>query len=195
MNRRRWLVVVGLAASAVALGVAPMLMPHGYSWISGTISESAAQGVDGAWVARLGFLLFGLSVLALVLWKAPSWGPVAAGFHAAFGAFMVAVAAFSHANPFGGRSDATEDLLHSIAASGMGFAFALGVVARQVHQRRARAFDIVAVAASIVIPVSMLLWPEADGAVQRLMFAISYLWYGAEALASRNAEGRELGSG
>jgi len=116
-----------------------------------------------------------------------SWGTVAAGFHAAFGALMVAVAAFSHANPFGGQSDATEDLLHSIAASGMGFAFALGVVACQVHQRRARVFDVVAVVASIVIPLSMLLWPEADGAVQRLMFAISYLWYGAEALTSGSA--------
>lgn len=187
MNWRPWMVLAGLATSAVALAAAPMLMPDGYSWMSGTISESAAQGVDGAWVARLGFVLFGLSVLALVPLKTQAWGTIAAGFHAAFGALMVAVAAFSHANPFGEPSDATEDLLHSIAASGMGFAFALGVIARQVHQRRARLFDVVAVVASIVIPLSMLLWPEADGAVQRLMFAISYIWYGGEALASRNA--------
>lgn len=187
MNWRHWMVLAGPAASAAALAIAPMLMPDGYSWISGTISESAAQGVDGAWMARLGLVLFGLSVLALVPLKVGSWGRVAAGFHAAFGAFMVAVAAFSHANPFGGPSDATEDLLHSIAASGMGFAFALGAIARQLHQRRARLFDVVAVVASIVIPLSMLLWPEADGAVQRLMFATSYLWYGAEVLASRNA--------
>lgn len=187
MNWRRWMVLAGLGMSAAALAIAPMLMPHGYDWISGTISESAAQGVNGAWVARLGFVLFGLSVLALVPLKTQAWGTIAAGFHAAFGAFMVAVAAFSHANPFGGASDATEDLLHSIAAGGMGFAFALGVVARQVHQRRARVFDVVAVVASIVIPLSMLLWPGGDGAVQRLMFAISYLWYGSEALASRSA--------
>lgn len=193
MNRGPWMVLAGLATSAVALAVAPLRMPDGYSWISGTVSESAAQGVDGAWVARLGFVLFGLSVLALVPWRKESWGTVAAGFHAAFGAFMVAVAAFSHANPFGGPSDATEDLLHSIAAGGMGFAFALGVVARQVHQRRARLFDVVAVVASIVIPTSMLLWPEAEGAVQRLMFAISYLWYAAEALNSRRPTARPGG--
>jgi uncharacterized protein DUF998 len=187
MNWRRWMVLAGLGVSAAALAVAPMLMPDGYSWMSGTISESAAQGVDGAWVARLGFVVFGLSVLALVPLEKESWGTIAAGFHAAFGAFMVAVAAFSHANPFGGASDATEDTLHSIAASGMGFAFAIGVVARQIHHRRARVFDVVAVVASIVIPASMLLWPEVDGAVQRLMFAISFIWYGAEALGTRSA--------
>ena len=143
------MVLAGLGISAAALAIAPMLMPDGYNWMSGTISESAAQGVDGAWVARLGFVLFGLSVLALVPLKTRAWGTIAAGFHAAFGAFMVAVAAFSHANPFGGPSDATEDLLHSIAASGMGFAFALGIVARQVHQRRARVFDVVAVVAAM----------------------------------------------
>jgi Protein of unknown function (DUF998) len=189
------MVLAGLVASAAALAVAPVLMPYGYSWISGTVSESAAQGVSGAWVARLGFVLFGLSVLALVPVKAASWGRVAAAFHAAFGAFMVAVATFSHANPFGQPSDATEDLLHSIAATGMGFAFALGVVARQIHQRQARFFDVVAVVASIVIPLSMTLWPDVDGMVQRVMFAISFIWYGGQALASQRLEGgstREL---
>ena len=44
--------------------------------------------------------------------------------HQRIGAFMVAVAAFSHANPFGEPLDANEDLLHSITASGMVFAFA-----------------------------------------------------------------------
>lgn len=42
MNRRRWMVLFGLAASAAA-GVAPTLMPGGYSWISGIFSESTAH--------------------------------------------------------------------------------------------------------------------------------------------------------
>jgi hypothetical protein len=41
-------------------------MPADYSWVSNTTSESAAQGVQGAWMARLGFVLFGMSVILLV---------------------------------------------------------------------------------------------------------------------------------
>jgi hypothetical protein len=176
------MIVAGLLLSAAALAFAPLLMPAAYFWISGTISESAAQGVHGAWLARVGFVLLGLSVLALAPLNAKAWGPAATAFHWAFGAFMVAVAAFSHANPFGAASDATEDMLHSMAATGMGFAFALGVVAQQIHQGRARAFGVVAVIASIVIPLSMTVWPGVAGVVQRIMFAIAYVWYLSEAL-------------
>jgi hypothetical protein len=53
-----------LTVSALALAVAPMLMPESYSWVVHTTSESAAQGVNGAWLARLGFVAFGFAVLA-----------------------------------------------------------------------------------------------------------------------------------
>lgn len=58
-------VLVGLCLSAAALAAAPALMPPSYSRISQTTSESAAQGGSGAWLARLSFLLFGLSAMAL----------------------------------------------------------------------------------------------------------------------------------
>ena len=67
-------VMSGLAASAAALAMAPALMPAGYSWVSQTTSESAAQGLSGAWLARLGFLLFGLSVLLLADVDRRGWG-------------------------------------------------------------------------------------------------------------------------
>ena len=50
------LAVCGLLAGAIlALGLAPLAMPDSYSWIELGTSESAAQGTDGAWVARTGF--------------------------------------------------------------------------------------------------------------------------------------------
>ena len=61
------LIVAGLAAALVCLGVAPLVLPDGYSWIHDGVSESAAQGIAGAWLARLGFVLFGLAVVALAL--------------------------------------------------------------------------------------------------------------------------------
>jgi hypothetical protein len=66
-------VLTGLAASAVALATAPALMPSGYSWVSQTTSESAAQGVQGAWLARIGFVVLGLSVILLTTFRQQRW--------------------------------------------------------------------------------------------------------------------------
>lgn len=184
---RAVVVLVGLALSALALALAPLLMPPGYSWLAHTTSESAGQGVSGAWLARLGFLLFGVSVIWLALQCARSWGRWAAMLHTVFGLFMVLAAAFS-TRPWLAEAafDRTEDALHSVAASAMGFAFALGVVAQAMHRQRTRGrwltLDVIAVGAAVIIPLSMSVWPEFSGVYQRGMFAIAYLWYGVEAV-------------
>lgn len=182
-------VLIGLAASIAALAIAPAVMPTGYSWVSQTTSESAAQGVRGAWVARLGFVLFGLSVILLAFTCRRRWGPWAASLHGAFGALMTSAAAFSH-RPWipGANFDRTEDLLHSVAASSMGVAFALGVVAAALSRNRRdprwRVLDVVAVVSSVAIPLGMSAWPALGGALQRLMFVVAYAWYGVEAVST-----------
>ena len=179
-------VLVGLALSAVALAAAPALMPDSYSWVTHTTSESAAQAVHGAWAARLGFLLLGLSVIGLAFLHRHRWGGWATALHALFGVLMTATAAFSTRSWVRGADfDPMEDLLHSVAASAMGVAFALGILACAFHQRGDRGrwwlLDVAAVTASVVLPLGMAAWPEIDGLLQRAMFAIAYLWYGAEA--------------
>lgn len=188
MNHTRTVIVlVGLAASAAVTLLAPVLMPDGYSWISRTTSEAAAQGISGAWLGRLGFLLFGLSVLLVADLRRRPWGSWGTGLHVAFGAFMAAAAAFSHRPWLPDLTfDATEDVLHSLAATAMGFAFAGGVVAVAVRLSRfptpAGVLDVVAVLASVALPIAMTAVPWADGLLQRLMFAIAYAWYASEAV-------------
>ena len=188
MNRARAVaVLVGLAASAATTLLAPVLVPDGYSWISRTTSEAAAQGISGAWLGRAGFLLFGLSVLLLADVRRQSWGPWGSGLHVAFGACMTAAAAFSHRPWLSGVAfDPTEDFLHSLAATAMGFAFAGGVVAVALRMSRfptpSGVLDVVAVAASVVLPIAMTAVPAVDGLLQRLMFAVAYAWYAAEAV-------------
>lgn len=184
------LALASLAGSAVALLAAPALMPEGYSWVRMTTSESAAQGVSGAWLARLGFLLLGLSVIVVAATASrgrwPRWGT---WLHLAFGVLMIAAAVFSN-RPFlaGQPFDRTEDMLHSAASTGMGFAFALGVAIVGLSRRRApaatRGLDIVGVIAPVVLPLSMSVWPDIDGVLQRLMFAIAFVWYAVEAARS-----------
>ena len=190
-------VVALLVVSAVALAVAPAFMPDGYYWVTHTTSESAAQGLEGAWVARLGFVAFGLAVLWLVAGAAPTWGRGAVWMHAAFGVSMVGTAAFSHMPWWAGAPfDPVEDLLHSVTATAMGFAFVFGVMLRFAQRwfggasaggastrgRRCAALDVVAVVAASVIPLIMLFEADVAGLVQRLMFLVAYVWYAAAAL-------------
>ncbi len=178
--------VIGLLViSAVAVLLAPLAMPESYSWVKHTTSESAAQGVAGAWVARVAFVTFGFAVLALATISRHRWGLAGTACHSAFGVLMIAAAVFSTRSWIPEASfNRTEDTLHSIAASAMGLAFAGGVVAAIVA-RRSTGIGLlgpIAVVASIVLPLGMTTWEDASGAFQRLMFGIGYAWYCQEAL-------------
>lgn len=99
---------------------------------------------------------------------------------------MLATATFSH-RPIEQEVmfNRTEDLLHSIAATAMGFAFAFGVLAvmmRRPERMLLRSVvDVMALAASVIIPFSMMVWSGSAGLLQRTMFLIAYIWYATEA--------------
>lgn len=184
-----------LGASAVVLALAPLLLAPSYSPVSNTTSEAGAQGVEGAWAARTGFLLFGFGVIAVARTARRRWSRLATALHLTFAVSMICVAAWS-TRPWEPRAgfDTTEDLLHSVGATTMGFAFAIGVAvvarSRWAHSdaRRSgsRLLDVLAVAASIVLPVWMSVDGTVDGLIQRAMFLVAYVWYIREALIPRN---------
>lgn len=179
-----------LAGSALALALAPVVLAPSYSWVENTTSEAGGQGVDGAWLARLGFVVFGLAVLWVAHLRHERWQQPATVLHVLFGVCLMGVAAFSlrswGPNPI---YDPTEDLLHSVAATMMGFAFAFGVVAVALRRRSGgegvRSLDVIAVGASAVLPLWMSFDGSIDGLLQRLMFAVAYLWYAREARQTR----------
>ena len=71
-------------------------------------------------------------------------------------------------------------------ATAIGFAFAFGVLVlffqRQSGESAAKTIDVVAILAATFFPLSMLVWQEVYGVLQRGMFSISYLWYAREAI-------------
>jgi hypothetical protein len=178
-----------LVGSAVALAVAPLVVPGDYRGVSQSISESAGQGVSGAWVARAGFVLFGLGVIWIAATLKDRWGRWGTALHSAFGVLMVTTAAFSH-KPWraGIPFDATEDVLHSVAATLMGFAFAIGVIAVVLHRRPRRQptdpLALLVVSASVVLPIGMGVAPNVAGVLQRAMFLAAYAWYGSEVMSA-----------
>jgi uncharacterized membrane protein (DUF2068 family) len=189
--RSRVIVLASLLLSALMLAAAPLAMPPGYSWVAMTTSESAAQGTQGAWVARLGFVLFGFAVIVLVNMARARWGRWALALHLLFGVMMVATAAFSH-RPWDPAVEFNrlEDILHSVAATVVGFSFALGVLATLIRRWREdrwmQAFDVVSISAAIILPLAMMQVAEYIGVFQRSMFGIAYLWYGTEAIRQRD---------
>jgi hypothetical protein len=165
VGRRAAVGVVALLAGAMALlTVAPLWLPSSYSWVEHGTSESAAQGIDGAWVARSGFIVFGVAVVWLVQLRSTAWGWPGTILHLAFGVGMFGVAAFA-------------------APTVVGVGFIAGVVAVMVSRRlpsvRAALPDLAALAVAVAVPMTMStsLW----GILQRLMFLTAACWYAREA--------------
>ncbi len=179
--------LLALLLSALAFAAAPGALDSTYSTMTNSLSEAGGQGVMGGWVARTGFVLFGFGVLLTIERSHHRWGRPATGLHLVFGVCLLLVAAYSARSwlPAAGY-DRAEDMLHSVAATAMGIAYALGVVAtagrRWANDQPQRRYDAIAVASAVVLPLAMMLVPEIAGWSQRCMFAIAYLWYGREVL-------------
>lgn len=188
-------VIALLVVAMTALALAPLLMPDSYSVVMHSVSESAAQGVDGAWLARLGFVLFGFAVLSLALGHGSRWDGSGRLAHAGFGVSMIAAATFSHGPWDGSTFDRFEDLLHSTASFGVGLFFTVGLVLVAVRRTHPpgwlRVVDGVALVAALVIPLVMAN-VSASGLVQRVMFIVAFLWYGQETM---RVPGDDVGGG
>jgi len=177
-------------ASIITFIISPFLLPDSYSWVEHTTSQASAQGVEGAWMGRFGFLFLGFGVILLTSLSRRKWSRAAYWFHFSFGVFMIAVAVFSSKSWVEGmRYDPVEDLLHSLFATFMGFSFSFGVFFR-AWQRRENSgaiwiLDFFAVFSAIVFPLLMGYFPATSGLWQRILFAVAFLWYGKEPLETR----------
>lgn len=185
------ILVAMLVGSGVCLATAPLLMPDSYSILKNAISESAAQGVEYAWVARLGFLLLGFAVLILANVAGSRWGVWGRLVFRLYGVAMIGNAVFSHMPWEDVPYDALEDLLHSVTAGATGMSFIAGVLI--VMSRRGpghtapRVFDALAIVAALVISMLIFNMETIAGLIQRIMFGIAYFWFGFEALRSASS--------
>ena len=177
----------GILVLIAAMVLAPLFSHPDYSSISHTTSELAGQNMPNAWIMRAGFALYGLAALAAALGRLRD-APLLHLPVALFGLGLIGAAIWS-AMPIdpalGG--DLTEDTLHSVCASGLGFAFAAATAAR-LFLPGGRVTDWLSWAglvASVALPLAMIQWPEFDGAIQRVLFGLSALWlwrcYGSSA--------------
>lgn len=198
-RRRRLMgaaVLAMLLGSAACVAIAPLLMPDSYSIVEHSISESAAQRVDGVWLARTGLLLLGFSVLVLAGLSSDRWGVWGRVAHRVYGVSAIAAATFAHMPFEDVPFDEFEDFLHSVASFGVGFSFTIGVLVvtfrRDRTERLARVFDWVAIVAALVLPMLIFNVTGIAGLVQRVLFAIGYVWYASETIRMTRMAQREV---
>lgn len=180
-------VFAGLVLSVVAFTLAPLLMPASYSWIAHTLSQAAAQGQEGGWLSRLGFLLGGLTVLRMSSRDVVDWPPLARSIHRVTGTLVLAAIAFTDRSwDASAPYDRVENIIHSAVATMIAVSFSLGVlVVLNEKLMRRESFPLLetcVVAIQILLPPMMLVWVGGTGLIERVMFGAAFLWYGWEIL-------------
>lgn len=180
-------IIAGLLLSATAFALSPLLMPDSYSWVAHTLSQAGAQGQEGGWLSRVGFLFAGLTVLRLARFDVVDWMSIARIAHRLNGALLLAAVAFSDRSwDAGAPYDRVENIVHSAIATMIAISFTFGVllVAYQkwfVHGRLPM-LETIVVAVQMVMPPMMLVWVEGTGLIERVMFGTAFVWYGWEVL-------------
>jgi hypothetical protein len=168
----------GLVVSFLALALAPLAVGDSYSALDNTLSESGGQGVAGAWVLRSGVLIAGAAVLTMTALDTPVWRDAARRWMRIYALALIMLVVFPESPWYEGAYDATVARLHTVAGVVGAVSFIIGVwmISRGRRQQApARVFDWVVIAAIVIVPQAMLVLP-GEGALQRLMVLLGYVW-------------------
>ncbi|MGB7861311.1 MAG: DUF998 domain-containing protein [Acidimicrobiia bacterium] len=168
-----------LVVSMMMLAVAPWFVPDTYSVVAHTLSESGGQGVDGAWVFRLGLIFAASAVVTITSTARAVWSPTARWWMNTY-AFGVVLLAIFPESPFDpGPYNEMVQTLHTASGAIAAIAFILGIatvsISRPHRETWTRAFDWIVIAAVAVIPQVMLV-VTYPGALQRAMVFLGYVW-------------------
>lgn len=178
--------VVALVVSAMLLAAAPLWMPRGFDWRRHTISDSAAQDLPRAWLARVGLALLGVASVRLAIDAAPL-GPATRIGLALFGLGMISSGAWSkrpwqHTASFDQRADRIHSLSARIAGMGYMVATLAHLSDRWAVADAHLAITVAALVTALVCPAITFRVPQVGGGAQRVMFGVSYLWIGSLAV-------------
>ena len=177
--------ISAFAIAAVGVLVAPVFMHDGYSVLSNSISESAAQNVPTAWIARAALFASGIGVLGAVALKASTWSRATNISFTAFATLWIISSFFSTKSWVSGTPfNAVENAIHSYAASAMAIVV-LGALVLTFTKHSASRIDrllaLTLASAATFLPLASLLVPEFGGMFQRLMFFYTYFWFARHA--------------
>lgn len=156
--------------------IAHFAASNNYVWTKHTISHLGSQGYAYKWIMQIGFLGFGLLVVAGALLTL-NLKTLPILFYGACIALTGVFCAepFSSALPF----DHQQDSWHSFFAQFAGISFCIAIISQLIHAPTIRLKTIHFIFFLLVMGLSASfgLVKQHQGIVQRLLYAVSLLWF------------------
>lgn len=156
--------------------IAHILAPTNYDWTKNTISDLGAQGYNRKYIMQLGFLMFGFILSTGLISKGLSWRIAPIFIYA----LSVGLTGVFCTKPFTTAIQYSifETKLHSIFAQLAGIAFSLGILAqvffsKNIADKKIHCFFFFLI---ILLSASFGFYQNFQGIIQRLLYAISFLW-------------------
>lgn len=166
---------LGIAVFAVSVAAGPLYTVPNYSPVANLISELGAQNTPHNYIMVVAFAALGTGIVADGIRE----------FHralipfVAFGFFMAIVGFFGH-KPINPAVPYTAwiHMAHGGLATAAGICITVGLSWQAVRQPGvARRFTAALLAvASLALPLAMLSFAEYQGAIQRVMYFLVFLW-------------------
>lgn len=169
----------GIILIVLAILIGPYFSDPQYDWVQHTTSQLGGQTMPKAWIMNLGFVAYGCGIIvnSAFNWQRAKLINLAA---IGFGVGLIGSAVWS-AQPIPPLPpiNAVEDQFHSFFSTFVGFGFAATTTAAIFGPggRLKDPLSWIGLLASVAIPTLMFAFPLWDGALQRVMFAISFVWF------------------
>lgn len=166
---------IGIALFVLAVVAGPTYTVFGYSSMSNLISELAAQNTEGNYFMSVAFVALGT---AIAFDGGRSFSRSLSPFMA-FGFFMLLAGVFGHKPitpgvPYSALVHSAHSALATAAGVSISLAFIWQAVREESPRRRVQAASLAIVC--FALPLGMLSMPAYQGAIQRLMYAVVFLW-------------------
>ncbi|MBK8109541.1 MAG: DUF998 domain-containing protein [Saprospiraceae bacterium] len=156
--------------------VAHVFATHGYEWTKNTISDLGAQGYDRKLIMQFGFLAFGLTLTAGVLYKGLTWRSMPILMYG----LCVGLTGVFCTKPFFDFDHYSEiqSMIHSALAQLAGVSFTIGILVQSffTNHKREKWIHLTFFVLVIGLSASFGLVNHYQGIVQRLLYLTSFIW-------------------
>ncbi len=167
---------ISTAIFVLTIVVAHVFATHGYEWTKNTISDLGAQGYDRKLIMQFGFLAFGLTLTAGVLYKGLTWRTMPILMYG----LCVGLTGVFCTKPFFDLDHYSEiqSMIHSALAQLAGVSFTIGILVQSffTNHKREKWIHLTFFVLVIGLSASFGLVNHYQGIVQRLLYLTSFIW-------------------
>lgn len=168
--------IPAIVSMVVFMVWAQLKAPVSYHWKKHTISELAAQGLANQWIMQTGFIIFGILLMAGLVFRGNKVDTWPLMLYAA----AICLSGIFSTGPFPEGADyiRSEARAHSILAQIAGFAFTFAIGLRIYHAEGSaeRGLHIIFILAVSALSAGFGLLPDIQGLLQRMLYITSFIW-------------------